>query len=93
MPKLDSQGRIRIPLEFRDVIVPDCKIAICLEQNYLLVLSSSNISDEKVLFIRNIDNKGRVFIPKEALKIIDASKDTFFIVYRCKNKIYIVPKE
>lgn len=91
MPKLDKQGRLTIPIELRnETSIPyNNNIAICYECGKIILLNCYQATDAKIIAFRKLDQKGRFFFPKEALSILDATKDSLFLVYLHHNKICI----
>ncbi len=87
MPKLDKQGRLTIPFDFRSSF--NGKIAFCYENNRILLLNSNLSDNEKVFAFRIVDRKGRFSLPKEALSILDASEKDLFLIYIQNGKVYI----
>lgn len=91
MPKLDKEGRITICLDLRNKLaVPyENEIALCFEENKIFIVNDSEASEYKVIAFRKFDQKGRLFFPKEAMEVLNASIDDMLIVYLYNNKIYI----
>ncbi len=88
MPKLDGQRRLTIPIDFRDSFF-DNKIALCYDNNRILLLNPSLSDEAKVFAFRKLDDKGRFFLPKEVLNILDASKKDLFLIYLQNGKVYM----
>ncbi len=89
MPKLDGQGRLSIPIDFRYRYFSNDKIALCYENNRILLLTAMFSDAEKVFAFRKLDDKGRFFLPREALNFLNASEHDLFLIYLQNDKVYL----
>jgi len=91
MPKLDKQGRLKIPFDFRTRLISqnNKNIAICYDISRIILLNSNQTNNAKIIAFRKIDEKGRISLPKEAFSIMNATKNSTFIVYSQNLNIYI----
>ena len=93
MPKLDVQGRIIIPAEFRDELswkLPK-KVALCYDfhKDLIYIHEKENCTNEFVVCFRTIDSKGRISFPEECIRLLKASNDDFFVLFLQNNQILI----
>lgn len=93
MPKLDTQGRLTIPLELRSKLsIPYTdELVICYEDRRIFFLNSNSedVKNEKVLTYRPIDKHGRIFLTNKALEALDATTNDVFIIYLQHDRIYV----
>lgn len=83
--KIDSQGRINIPLELLEFVEinNEHKVALCLTNTGIKLKSTQfDLQNEKIIGFVNIDEKGRFVIPKY---LLEKGKKKF--------SIYILNKE
>lgn len=90
---MDKQGRIIIPstlIEFVGLSV-DTQIALCWLNDLTFYIANLNqITDEdKVLEVRKIDAKGRIFISKAILKKFNIALSACPFVYAKGGIIYL----
>ena len=93
MPKLDSQGRLLIPLELREELgwtVPK-EIAICynFQDGNITIISKSDIADKNVISFRKLDPKGRFCVPNEVFNLLKLGKTALFIPFLHNNILCI----
>jgi len=93
MPKLDGQGRLKIPSELRQEVqwtFPK-EIALCynFQNSTITICDKSDIVDKCVIAFRKLDQKGRFFLPKECLSLLGLNKDALFIVFLQNNEFCI----
>lgn len=93
MPKFDNQGRLSIPSDLSKKMGWDFpkELAFCydFESKILSFCDSSDISNKNVLSIRQTDNKGRFFLPKELIDSLGIARDSTFIIF-LKNNEFII---
>ena len=93
MPKFDNQGRLTIPSDLSKKMGWDFpkELAFCydFESKVLSFCDSSDISNKNVLSIRQTDNKGRFFFPKEHLNSLGIARDSNFIISLRNNEFII----
>lgn len=93
MPKLDNHGRILIPSNLRKSLrwETDTIIAVCYDfSNHSIILCpKANITNEYVISFRELDPKGRFSLSKEAIAVLNASKEDFLVVAVQGNRIVI----
>ena len=93
MPKLDIHNRIIIPTFFREELswkLPKT-VYICYDNELdMIFITDKEFSYSNfVITTRSIDSKGRLSLPKECLKLINASHGDIFAFLMKENKIYI----
>lgn len=95
MPNLDSERRILIK---RDLIekmqwkLPK-DVAICYDFNgkeVKIIPEESLKPSDNIIEYKRVDKKGRIFVSKEVLAILNGSTtDSFFVTYIRQNCLYI----
>ena len=91
MPKLDSKGRLQIPLDLVNKLsVPlSTEIAICYEYGKFVLLNSDAISNHKIIAFKKLDDHRRISFSNRILAILDANMESDFLVYFSDDHIYI----
>lgn len=93
MPKPNKDGKLLLPLSLLSEI-PDLyehgKFAVCYtDDKRLCLLHAGLIKDEKVVSFICFNERGDLFISKEALEILGVAKDDMYIIYWQQGKIFI----
>ena len=94
MSKLDKQHRLTIPFELRQELgwsFPQ-KVAICYDfssPQTIAIHRKENCNDKCILFFRELDSKGRLFFPKEALDLLNASLTDSLVVYLKGGQLFV----
>ena len=86
--KIDSAGRIKIPSDLFQLAIPTAKsIAFCFKSEHVAILKDANNVSEKdiVLFVRTLDERNRVTVPKELRKVFKT-----FEVYVLNHEILLI---
>ena len=91
MPKLDSKGRLQIPLDLiHKLSVPlSTEIAVGYEYGKFVLLNSDAISNHKIISFKKLDNQRRISFSNRILAILDANMESEFLVYFSNDHIYM----
>lgn len=94
MPKLDKQHRVTIPFDLREELgwkFPQT-LALCYDfstPDAIIINKRETCKSHCVLCFREVDSKGRISFPKEALALLKADWDDFFIIYIKNGEFFI----
>ena len=93
MPKLDRQKRIRIPSQLSDKLSwtfpKDVDLCYNEQKNLIHICDKDSSTDEVVISSRNIDLKGRIYLPWECIRLLKASVDDLFILFLQNGQVFI----
>lgn len=93
MPKMDSQGRLTIPVELRQELnlLSTKEIAFCynFQNNSITICDKCDIVNKNVIEFRKLDQKGRFFLPNEVLTLLGLGKNALFVIFIHNNTLCI----
>lgn len=91
MAKIGSQGRLLIPRDLTDLLKISGKVGVFWDEKeskiYLNCLEKSN--DEYCICVRTIDNKNRIALPENILKLMNGDRSSKFVIAVRNGRIYI----
>lgn len=95
MPKLDKQSRLKIPSELMNELSwkKSETVAICYDSSTgsIILCDKANSKTKCVIAFRNFDTIRRLYFPKEALALLNATKDDLLVV--CLENDQIIVKK